>query len=168
MSESATPGGVPAAATSGAPTRDDDLRSWPTGRLLSTAARMVEGAWTDRLARRGLSHAGLMAMHELSAHGALPLLDLATRCQVTAQTMTRTVDRLERDGLARRHRGTADRRRVEVALTPDGTRAYAAAADMAAVEPELLGGLVDLPTLRENLVAIVEHLGDSSRRTLPG
>jgi DNA-binding MarR family transcriptional regulator len=168
MSTNATPGGVAGAAASGAVARDDDLLSWPTGRLLSTAARLVEGAWTDRLARHGLSHAGLMAMHELSAHGALPLLDLASRCQVTAQTMTRTVDRLERDGLARRRRGSADRRRVEVTLTTEGDRAYAEAADMAAVEPELLGGLVDLPALRENLVAIVEHLGDSPRRTLPG
>jgi MarR family transcriptional regulator, organic hydroperoxide resistance regulator len=167
MFENATRSGVspdpPADAS-----REDDLRSWPTGRLLSTAARMVEGAWTARLAARGLTHAGLMVMHELRAREVLPVLDLASRCQVTAQTMTRTLDRLERDGLVSRRRGEADRRRVEVALTPSGEAAYAAASDMAAVEPDLLGGVVDLPALRDNLVAIIEHLTDPSRRTLPG
>jgi DNA-binding MarR family transcriptional regulator len=145
----------------------DDLDDWPTGRLLSTAARLVEGAWSARLAERGLTHAGLMAMHELHVHGALPLLDLASGCQVTAQTMTRTVDRLERDGMVVRGRDTRDRRRVRVALTADGEAALAEASDMSAAEPELLGGLVDLAALRANLVAIVEHVGDSSRRTLP-
>jgi DNA-binding MarR family transcriptional regulator len=125
---------------------------------------MVEGAWAQRLAERGLTHAGVMAMHELRAHADLPLLELAQRCQVTAQTMTRTVDRLERDGLAVRHRSTTDRRRVGIALTPAGEQAYAQAVDMAAVEPELLGQVVDHVALRRNLVAIVEHLAAAPPR----
>jgi len=138
----------------------EDLREWPTGRLLSVAARLVEGAWAVRLADQGLTHAGVMAMHELRAQGDLPVLELARRCQVTAQTMTRTVDRLERDGLVSRRRGTADRRRVEVCLTPAGRASYEQAADMSAVEPALVGQVVDLAALRANLVAIVEHLSD--------
>ena len=136
----------------------DDLRDWPTGRLLSVAARLVEGAWAARLAEHGLTHAGVMAIHEVHARGDLPLLELARRCQVTAQTMTRTVDRLERDGLVVRRRSTEDRRRVAVALTPAGEAAYRQAVDMSAVEPVLLGQVVDHTALRTNLVAIVEHL----------
>lgn len=146
----------------------DELADWPTGRLLSTAARLVEGAWTARLAEQGLTHAGLMALHELTVSQPLPVLDLASRCQVTPQTMTRTLDRLEQHGLVTRRRSEADRRRLDVTLTPAGEQAYGDAADMSAAEPALLGDLVDLPLLRRNLIAIVEHLATSPARTLPG
>ncbi len=147
-------------------TPSDDLARWPTGRLLSTAARLVEGAWTARLAEQGLTHAGLMALHELGHEAPMAVHDLAARCQVTPQTMTRTVDRLERDGLVERNRALADRRSVEVSLTEPGRAAYDQAVDMSAAEPDLLGEVVDLPLLRANLVAIVEHLNQGSGRTL--
>ncbi len=147
-------------------TPSDDLARWPTGRLLSTAARLVEGAWTARLAEQGLTHAGLMALHELGHDAPMAVHDLAARCQVTPQTMTRTVDRLERDGLVERNRALADRRSVEVSLTEPGRAAYGQAVDMSAAEPDLLGEVVDLPLLRANLVAIVEHLNQGSGRTL--
>jgi DNA-binding MarR family transcriptional regulator len=139
----------------------DDLADWPTGRLLSTAARLVEGAWAARLAEQGLTHAGLMALHELGQSQPLPVLELASRCQVTPQTMTRTLDRLERDGLVRRDRASGDRRRLDVTRTEHGAGVYARAADMSDAEPVLLGDVVDLPELRRHLIAIVEHLNPS-------
>jgi DNA-binding MarR family transcriptional regulator len=145
----------------------DDLAEWPTGRLLSMAARLVEGAWSVRLAEQGLTHAGLMALHELGHDRPLSLHDLAARCKVTPQTMTRTVDRLERDGLVERRRAQGDRRSVEVALTATGRQAYLEAVDMSAAEPDLLGDVVDLPQLRANLVSIVAHLNPGAGRTLP-
>ncbi|MGA7690348.1 MAG: MarR family transcriptional regulator [Jiangellales bacterium] len=148
-------------------TPSDDLARWPTGRLLSMAARLVEGAWAARLAQQGLTHAGLMALHELGHDTPVAVHDLAARCQVTPQTMTRTVDRLERDGLVERNRARVDRRTVEVSLTTPGRAAYAQAVDMSAAEPDLLGEVVDLPLLRANLVAIVEHLNQGPGRTLP-
>lgn len=162
-----TPFGPPV----GDPSLREEIATWPTGRLLSTAARLVEGAWTARLAERGLTHAGLMALHELEAAGTLPVLELATRCQVAPQTMTRTLDRLERDGLVTRSRSERDRRRVEVVLTATGSAAYAEAADMSEAEPALLGDVLDLDALRRNLVAIIEHVTSlpvaPSGRTLP-
>jgi MarR family transcriptional regulator, organic hydroperoxide resistance regulator len=149
-----------------APVGDQD--EWPTGRLLSMAARLVEGAWADRLAAQGLTHAGLMALHELQSHDSLPVQELASRSQVTPQTMTRTLDRLERDGLVTRHRAADDRRRVEVSVTPAGRHAHVQAVDMAGAEPELLGDVVDLAALRANLLAIIDHLGAGGGRTLPG
>lgn len=139
----------------------DDLVDWPTGRLLSTAARLVEGAWAARLAEQGLTHAGLMALHELGQSQPLPVLELASRCQVTPQTMTRTLDRLERDGLVRRDRASGDRRRLDVTRTEEGAGVYARAADMSDAEPVLLGDVVNLPELRRHLIAIVEHLSPS-------
>lgn len=144
----------------------NDQTEWPTGRLLSMAARLVEGAWSRRLAGQGLTHAGLLAIHELNPGTALPVQELAARTQVTPQTMTRTLDRLERDGLVVRDRAEDDRRRVEVSLTSAGEQAYAEAVDMAAAEPDLLGDVVDVPTLRANLLAIIEYLGSAPGRTL--
>lgn len=45
------------------PRTGEGLASWPTGRLLSAAARPVEQRWTDRLDKLGLSHAGPMVLH---------------------------------------------------------------------------------------------------------
>ncbi|QFZ19004.1 hypothetical protein [Saccharothrix syringae] len=36
-----------------------DVDSWPTGRLLSVAARVVQGRFDEVLAELGLTHAGL-------------------------------------------------------------------------------------------------------------
>ena len=35
----------------------EDPASWPTGRLLSTAARLVEHAWAEHLESVGITHA---------------------------------------------------------------------------------------------------------------
>lgn len=143
-----------------------DLLEWPTGRLLSMAARLVEGAWAQRLADQGLTHAGLLVIHELTAESAVAVHELASRSQVTPQTMTRTIDRLERDGLVARRRAADDRRRVEVSLTQAGRHAYAEAVDMSAAEPDLLGDVVDLPALRDNLLAIITHLAEHPGRSV--
>ena len=42
-----------------------DAAEWPLGRLLSTAARLVEQDWNSWLAGRGMTHAGLLALHML-------------------------------------------------------------------------------------------------------
>lgn len=142
--------------------REGALAEWPTGRLLSMAGRLVEGAWAQRLADQGLTHAGFLVIHELAQGTAVPVQELASRSQVTPQTMTRTIDRLERDGLVERRRADDDRRRVEVSLTGAGRHTYSHAVDMASAEPELMGEQVDLPALRANLLAIIGHLTAAS------
>ena len=42
---------------------------WPTNRLLSTAARLVEHAWNESLASLGITHAGVMVLDVLQAEG---------------------------------------------------------------------------------------------------
>ena len=77
--------------------------------------------------------------------------------------MTRTLDRLERDGLVERHRDAADRRQVSVQVTDAGQRVYAQALAIAGAETELLGDVVDVAALRANLLAIIGHLTTASR-----
>ena len=76
---------------------EDELGSWPTGRLLSTAARAVEHAWSEALATLGVTHAGLIALH-LLRDGPLSQIQLARSAHVETQTMSRTLERLEREG----------------------------------------------------------------------
>lgn len=136
-----------------------DSRDWPTGRLLSTAARLVEHAWNERLAAHGLTHAGVIALHVLG-DGPLPQTQLAGRCRVEDQTMSRTLERLERDGYVTRDRDTQDRRRILVTRTAEGTEALAAASRG---EADLVGDLPDEDAFRAQLVGII-RAHDRSRR----
>ncbi len=124
---------------------------WPTGRLLSTAARLVEHAWTERLDALGLSHAGLIALHLLD-DGPRSQTDLARAARVELQTMARTVERMERRGHVTRERDPGDARRVLVARTDAGAALWREATQ---VEAEALPPVSDPATLRGLLLEIV-------------
>ena len=98
---------------------------WPLGRLLGAASRAVERAWYEALEARGLTHAGLIVLHFVEL-GFDSQTDLARFAQVEAQTMSRTVDRLEREGLVIRLPDPADRRRHIVSITERGHAAFEA------------------------------------------
>ncbi len=102
---------------------DDDASGWPTGRLLSTAARMVEQRWNEALVRYGLTHAGFGVIAHLMS-GPLSQHQVAGLTKVEDQTMSRTLDKLERQGHVHREQDSADRRRRVVSLTPAGRTAF--------------------------------------------
>lgn len=137
---------------------DPPPEQWPAGRLLSTAARLVEHAWNAHLAEHGLTHAGVLVLH-LLGDGPLSQQALATASQVEAQTMSRTLDRLERTGHVRRTRDTTDRRRVLVSRTARGTRVLRGATATATADRLVLEGLADPDAFRRDLVAIIARLG---------
>ncbi len=103
-----------------------DAAEWPLGRLLSTAARLVEQDWNSWLASRGMTHAGLLALHMLET-GPHTQRELAAASMVEEQTMSRVLDRLARAGHVTRERDPADRRRLVVRSTAAGQQAYRAA-----------------------------------------
>jgi DNA-binding MarR family transcriptional regulator len=130
---------------------DDRMRSWPTGRLLSMAARHVENAWADALAELGLTHAGLVVLDLLGA-GPVGQSELAARARVQAQTMSRTIDRLQRENLVRRETDPADARRQLVSRTEAGERAWVSARGL---EAELFPSIAEPERLREELLGII-------------
>jgi MarR family transcriptional regulator, organic hydroperoxide resistance regulator len=67
-----------------------DLDDWSLGRLLSTAARLIEHDWNDWLAKHDLTHAGLLALQALQG-GPLTQRQLAAANRVEEQTMSRVV-----------------------------------------------------------------------------
>lgn len=139
------------------PRGGDAMADWPTGRLLVTAARLAEHAFSAHLATHDITPAGLGVLHAL-ADGPRSQHDLAARCRVRAQTMSRTVERLERSGYVLRVRDEADRRRLLVERSRRGTRAYA---DIERAELPAFAGLgpvLDDSRFRGQLLAIIDRL----------
>jgi|SRR6478735_2201111 len=133
---------------------------WSLGRLLSTAARMVEREWNAWLADHDLTHAGFLALHSL-AQGPLPQRQLAAASRVEEQTMARVVDRLQRTGHVTRTRDPRDRRRVLVERTPLGATTYAAVQRADVAENLVRGPLEDSERFRAELVRLVRGLGET-------
>jgi DNA-binding MarR family transcriptional regulator len=133
-------------------TERDPLASWPTGRLLSTAARLVEHAWIQALERQGLTHAGLIALHLLEG-GSLSQTELARRARVENQTMSRTIERLQREGFVTRVPDPSDRRRQLVTRTDAG---HAVWERTRTLEAEVFPTLGDPATLRSTLLEIIQ------------
>ncbi|AUM19191.1 MULTISPECIES: MarR family winged helix-turn-helix transcriptional regulator [Rhodococcus] len=132
----------------------DDLESWPTGRLLSTAARLVEQAWESTLRAHGLTHAGLVALHTI-ADGPRSQREIARACRVTDQTMSRTVEHLERSGLVTRTVDPADERRMRVQITESGNELYRAMIKLERTDAQPTAVVSDPGTLRSLLIELV-------------
>ena len=142
----------------------DDISQWPTGRLLSVAARSVEQAWRTTLEGMGLSHAGLVVLH-LTASGPVALSDLARGAHVTVQTMGRTVENLEKSGHVRLLRDPSDARRKIVERTPLGDETFARIHDL---EGHGFEHMPDERILRELLLQIIGSHGGGLHAGAPG
>jgi MarR family transcriptional regulator, organic hydroperoxide resistance regulator len=129
----------------------ESLDAWPTGRLLATAARATENRWHAVLDGLGLTHAGLVAMHLLD-DGPRAQAELARAARVEAQTMSRTLERLERAGHVRRIPDATDRRRILVSRTEAGDAVLTRAQR---IEQELFPAAADSPAFRAALLAII-------------
>ncbi|WP_246465159.1 MarR family winged helix-turn-helix transcriptional regulator [Ruania alkalisoli] len=110
--------------------------AWPTGRLLSAAARRVERAWDAYLAQWSLSHASLPVLAVL-AGGGHSQREIADHLGVTEQTTSRIIAGLERSGYVRRSPHPDDRRRHIVEITGEGYGALTALN-----VPDAIAGLV--------------------------
>ncbi|XAS69720.1 MarR family winged helix-turn-helix transcriptional regulator [Micrococcaceae bacterium Sec5.7] len=129
---------------------------WPTGRLLSTAARLVEHSWNEKLGAIGLTHAGVIAIEVLAANGPMTQAHLAQLVRVQAQTMGKTLSRLESHGHVVRVRSQSDRRSHVVSLTDRGNEAASAAVEME--RSVLAAASIDPDVLRQELQAVVREL----------
>jgi MarR family transcriptional regulator, organic hydroperoxide resistance regulator len=130
---------------------------WSLGRLLSMAARLVEQDWNNWLARRGMTHAGLLALHVLET-GPHTQRELAAAGMVEEQTMSRVLDRLERAGHVTRQRDPADRRRLIVRSTTAGQQAYRAAIDADVANTIITDRLGEPEAFRRLLIQLIISL----------
>ncbi len=131
--------------------------SWPTGALLAIAARLISQAWNRRLTDLGISPAGagvLIALEE----GPLSQAELAARNRVAAQTMSRTLDGLERAGLIRRGSHPTDRRRFQIQRTQQGTQVLRTAMHGQPEAESVFELLEDPHRFRDDLLHLIEIL----------
>ena len=137
----------------------DDAQDWPTGRLLSTAARLVEHAWDDVLAAHDLTHSRVVTLH-LLLDGPTTQRELARRAGVEEQTMGRILRGMEDRGQVARARDSADRRRTLVSVTDTGREALHVATGLSDEDPVLRvverDGL-DPERFRAALLGLVQH-----------
>ncbi|WP_327087199.1 MarR family transcriptional regulator [Nonomuraea sp. NBC_01738] len=129
-----------------------EIDSWPTGRLLSVAARLVEGRFHDFLAAHGLTHAGLIALHHLE-ESPLTQRDLAGLCRVTDQTMSRTIGHLRRTGHVTTDSDHRDRRRSLVTITPLGSEKLELAREAERTSEHLMGAVDE--QFRQQLIKLI-------------
>lgn len=138
-----------------------DLSAWSTGRLLTTAARLVEQSWNQRLAELDITHAGFTALAALAAHGPLRQSQLAELVHVQAQTIGKTLSRLESRGHIERARGDDDRRSQTVRITAKGLEILEKGRN---IERTLVSDEALLsPELRGHLRAAIEELAEPQR-----
>ena len=133
--------------------------TWPTGRLLSAAARRVERAWDAYLQRWNLSHASVPVLVVL-ARGSLSQREIAAKMHVTEQSIGRVLRGLQASGYITRTRHPEDRRRHVVAVTSEGLAALHALDDAQSVE-SLIGTSLspqDTAELRKLLIRMLADL----------
>ena len=109
---------------------------------LVTAARNVVAVYRPILEPLGLTHPQYLVMLALWECSPRSLADLAADLALDPATASPLVKRLEKDGLVVRERSSADERRLDIRLTPDGARLRERALDvprqvMAAVQMDI-------------------------------
>jgi MarR family transcriptional regulator, organic hydroperoxide resistance regulator len=145
--------------------RGVDRDDWPTGRLLSTAARLVEQAWNQRLRDVGVSHAGMVVLHLLE-NGPATARELARAQAMSEQTMARTLAHLEAGGHVSRAVDDADRRRRQVCLSDAGRAVLREMFDRSAhlTDAAIRDGGADPAAFRLALQVLVARLADGGVR----
>jgi MarR family transcriptional regulator for hemolysin len=92
----------------------------PLGLLLATASKAVGRAFNNALAESGGSIPIWLILNALASEPRRTQLHLARAVGIEGPTLTRHLDGMEQAGLVERRRGEADRRAVQVELTPAG------------------------------------------------
>ncbi|WP_309074455.1 MarR family transcriptional regulator [Paenarthrobacter sp.] len=132
-----------------------DMELWPTSRLLSTAARLVELAWNDKLRPLGLTYPAVLTLDAVATAGPITPGDLARSVRVQAQTMGPLLSRLESRGFVRREPNRFDRRSQLISITDLGLTLLEQSHRQ---ENNVLAAInLDSEDLREELLAIVRH-----------
>jgi DNA-binding MarR family transcriptional regulator len=112
------------------------------GYLLLKAGTQFQGVIDEALAAVGLTGRQFLVLTHVDRDDTLSQQDLSRRLGLDPTIVVGLIDDLEGEGLVRRERDAADRRRYLLALTADGRRLQRrAAAAVGAAEAEFLGAL---------------------------
>ena len=96
-------------------TRDNNI-----GYLITNTQKILSAALAERFAPHGVTPAQWQALVVLWERDGIVQRDLAEKISIEQATLTRTLDRMERDGFVERRRDERDRRRIRVFVTAKG------------------------------------------------
>ncbi|MCV7079548.1 MarR family winged helix-turn-helix transcriptional regulator [Mycobacterium szulgai] len=119
------------------------------GRRLTLAARNARQTLDSHLARAGTTYAGWSVLATLHQQGPLMQRELAQRLDIEGPTLTRQLERLERQGLVTRRRVDSDRRVALVELTPSGQAMVSQLQEVVAVAAKEVGAGLTTEQLQE-------------------
>lgn len=88
--------------------------------LLARASGIASAEFHDRLKTRGVPVPVWRILAVLKGADGVTIGELAVRCLANQPTVTKTIDRMQAQGLVNRTSDAVDRRRVFVRLTPAG------------------------------------------------
>ncbi|MCK5576296.1 MAG: MarR family transcriptional regulator [Sphingomonadales bacterium] len=98
-----------------------EKRDGAIGYLVTYAQKLLHRGLGEALQKHGVTVAQWMVLVVLWETDGLTQKELSQRVAVETATLSRTVDRMERDGLVTRDRSATDRRQVHVRLTGYGS-----------------------------------------------
>ncbi len=131
--------------------------------LLARASYVVSTEFHDRLRARGVSVPVWRVLATLSG-GPETVTALAEACLLQQPTMTKVLDRMERDGLVKRQQDGRDRRLVRVSLAPRGETMVGDLLGAArAQEAEVLARHPDAAAIKDLLRALIARQGQKRR-----
>lgn len=133
--------------------------TWTVPRLLSTAARLSEHAWNERLTALNLTQAGVTVLDVLYAEGAMSQAQVAKRVRVQGQTMGKTLARLELHGLIVRESSESDRRSRLISISEEGMRSIEESSRLERLLVTDDDG--DNTALNDRLAVIIRGLGNT-------
>ncbi|WGM22871.1 MarR family transcriptional regulator (plasmid) [Paenarthrobacter sp. OM7] len=135
-----------------------ELEHWPTSRLLSTAARLVEQGWNEQLRSLDLTYPAVIALEALAATGPITQTRLAHVIRVQGQTIGPTLHKLESQGYISRRHAPGDRRSQYVSITDEGKDLLERARSLERIM--LANFSIDPSELRDPLENIVHNAGN--------
>ena len=124
---------------------------------LYTASRLLTQAYNPLLSAHGLTYPQYLVLLVLWENDAQPVNDIAKRLCLETNTVTPLVQRMEKQGIVTRAKGTNDARQMIVSLTDKGQQLQTALTDV----PFAVGGTVACKSLTPQTVpALFQTLDD--------
>jgi len=132
--------------------------------LLARASHVVSSEFHLRLRARGVSVPVWRVLATLAGGTGETVSTLANACLLLQPTMTKVLDRMERDGLVRRRQDDGDRRLVRIHLTPRGEQMVAELLTAARQhEAEIMARHPETAAIKDLLRALIARQGARSR-----
>lgn len=132
--------------------------------LLARASHVISAEFHERLRARGVSVPVWRVLATLSG-GPETVTMLAEACLLQQPTMTKVLDRMERDGLVTRHQDARDRRLVRVHLAAKGEAMLTDLLTAARThEAEVVARHPDIAAIKDLLRSLIARQGRRSRQ----